>query len=93
MTSPADTVDESMSVACLVASTSAEAEVLVAMPSYHLREGQLVRWGTGGFGVPDRYVLALRLAVCSFPALFLPTPSSGVNGSGRSSRVRRGGGR
>ena len=38
------------------------APVLVAVPTYHLPEGRVVRWRTGGFAVPEGYVLALRRA-------------------------------
>ena len=38
------------------------APVLVALPTYHLPEGRVVRWRTGGFAVPEGYVLALRRA-------------------------------
>ena len=38
------------------------ARVLVAVPTYHLPEGRVLRWRTGGFAVPEGYVLALRRA-------------------------------
>lgn len=38
------------------------APVLVAIPTYHLPEGKVVTWRTGGFGVPERYVRALQRA-------------------------------
>ncbi len=38
------------------------APVLVAVPTYHLPEGRVARWRTGGFAVPEGYVLALRRA-------------------------------
>lgn len=36
--------------------------LLVAVPAYHLPEGRVSRWRTGGFAVPERYVYALRRA-------------------------------
>ncbi len=49
------------------------AQVLVAIPTYHLEEGRVLRWRTGGFGVPEGYVVALRRAGAS-PVL-VPGPS------------------
>ncbi len=42
--------------------TGEVAQVLVAIPTYHLGEGRVLRWRTGGFGVPEGYVHALRRA-------------------------------
>ncbi len=50
-------------------------QALVAIPTYHLSEGQVVRWRTGGYGLPERYVFALRRAGLS-PVL-LPGPGPG----------------
>ncbi len=55
--------------------TSAVAQLLVAIPTYHLGEGRVLRWRTGGFGVPEGYVLALRRAGV-WPVL-VPGPSPG----------------
>ena len=49
------------------------AQVLVAIPTYHLGEGRVRRWSTGGFGIPEGYVLALRKAG-AWPVL-IPGPS------------------
>ena len=38
------------------------AALLVAVPAYHLPEGRVLRWRTGGFALPEGYVLALRRA-------------------------------
>jgi gamma-glutamyl-gamma-aminobutyrate hydrolase PuuD len=35
---------------------------LVAIPTYHLAAGRVRGWEKGGYGVPDRYVRALRRA-------------------------------
>lgn len=51
------------------------AQVLVAIPTYHLDEGRVLRWRTGGFGVPEGYVLALQRAGL-WPVL-VPGPSPG----------------
>ncbi|MDP8976474.1 MAG: gamma-glutamyl-gamma-aminobutyrate hydrolase family protein [Actinomycetota bacterium] len=48
-------------------------QVLVAIPTYHLDEGRVLRWRTGGFGIPEGYVLALRRAG-AWPVL-VPGPS------------------
>jgi putative glutamine amidotransferase len=45
---------------------------LVAIPTYHLVEGRVRGWVTGGFGLPERYVAALRRAGAR-PVL-LPAP-------------------
>lgn len=45
---------------------------LVAIPTYHLAEGRVRGWVTGGFGLPERYVQALRRAGAR-PVL-LPAP-------------------
>lgn len=47
------------------------APVLVAVPAYHLPTGRVAEWRTGGFAVPEQYVLALRRAQAT-PVL-LPT--------------------
>lgn len=44
----------------------------VAVPTYHLAPGRVARWRSGGFGVPEDYVLALRRAGLS-PVL-IPGP-------------------
>lgn len=46
---------------------------LVAVPTYHLAEGRVLRWRTGGFAVPEGYVVALQRAGLS-PVL-VPGPS------------------
>ncbi|MDP8988354.1 MAG: gamma-glutamyl-gamma-aminobutyrate hydrolase family protein [Actinomycetota bacterium] len=46
---------------------------LVAVPTYHLCQGRVLRWRTGGFGIPEGYVLALQRAGVS-PVL-VPGPS------------------
>ncbi len=38
------------------------APALVAVPAYHLPKGRLVSWRTGGFAIPEQYVLALQRA-------------------------------
>ena len=38
---------------------------LVAIPTYHLPRGRVVRWTTGGYGLPERYVSALCRASLS----------------------------
>ncbi len=45
---------------------------LVAVPTYHLPEGRVARWRTGGFAVPERYVFALRRA--GVTPVLLPGP-------------------
>ncbi len=47
--------------------------MLVAVPAYHLVPGRVARWRWGGFGVPEKYVLALRRARLS-PVL-IPGPA------------------
>ncbi len=49
------------------------AQLLVAIPTYHLGEGRVLRWRSGGYGVPEGYVLALRRAGL-WPVL-VPGPS------------------
>ncbi|HEV7887181.1 MAG TPA: gamma-glutamyl-gamma-aminobutyrate hydrolase family protein [Acidimicrobiales bacterium] len=48
---------------------------LVAIPTYHLVEGRVQGWVSGGFGLPERYVHALRRAGAR-PVL-LPGPDPG----------------
>ena len=47
--------------------------LFVAVPAYHLAPGRVARWRGGGFGVPERYILALR-AVGLWPVL-IPGPA------------------
>lgn len=51
------------------------AQLFVAIPTYHLPEGRVVRWSTGGYAIPERYVSALWRAGLS-PVL-LPRPGHG----------------
>lgn len=48
---------------------------LVAVPTYHLVEGRVRGWVSGGFGLPERYVHSLRRAGAR-PVL-LPAPEPG----------------
>lgn len=45
---------------------------LVAVPTYHLPEGRVQGWFTGGYATPERYVTALRRA--GLRAVLLPGP-------------------
>ena len=51
------------------------AQHLVAIPTYHLPEGRVLRWRTGGYALPERYVSALWRGGLS-PVL-LPRPGHG----------------
>jgi putative glutamine amidotransferase len=53
------------------------APVLVAVPAYHLPEGRVLRWRTGGFALPEGYVAGLRRAGVSPVIVPGPGPPEG----------------
>src|SRR5437762_14342953 len=48
---------------------------LVAIPTYHLADGRVRGWEKGGYGVPDRYVSALRRAGARAVLVTAPDPA------------------